>query len=197
MNPRLEELRKRLMPSETTGSSDAIFTRSSQPAPANRSKQAAISGAEAAEWSSDAQGPAEPIPQQKIDNEYDRVGLDKTHSIDQQAQVVASLFEPARRYRERLSSSLDSIRALHVELGVLSQSVEPLGALHNQIVDFLNAIQGQLADMAKSLEEARSLRLQLSELVQDLDAGSELQSQIYDLSKALSVALESARTKGN
>ena len=71
------------------------------------------------------------------------------------------------------------------KIGVLSQSFEPLSALHDQIVDFLTAIQAQLADMAKSLEASQSLRLQLSELVQALDAGSELQSQIQGLSKAL------------
>ena len=66
MSPRLEELRKRLMPSEATGSSDAIFTRSLQSAPAEPSKQA-INPADAAEWNSDAQGPppAEPIAHQK------------------------------------------------------------------------------------------------------------------------------------
>jgi hypothetical protein len=201
MNPRLEELRKRLMPSETTGateSSDAIFTRSFQSPPAERSKQA-ISPADAAEWNSDAQGPppAEPVAHQKLDNEDGQGAVDTTNSMDQRAEIVATLFEPARRYREHLSSSFESIRTLHVDLGALAQSVEPLGALHNQVIDFLNAIQTQLGEMAKSLEAAKALRLQLSELVQALDAGSELQSQTYELSKALGVALQAERTKGN
>jgi len=51
--------------------------------------------------------------------------------------------------------------------------------------------------MAKSLEAAKALRLQLSELVQALDAGSELQAQTYELSKALGMALQADRTKGN
>ncbi len=66
-----------------------------------------------------------------------------------------------------------------------------------QVVDFLSAIQAQLADMAKSLEAAKALRLQLSELVQALDAGTELQAQTYELLKALGVALQANRTKGN
>jgi hypothetical protein len=197
MNPRLEELRKRLMPSEATGSSDAIFTRNFQSAPAERSNQA-ISPA-AAEWNSDAQGPppAEPVAHQKLDNAHDLASVDKVKSIDQRAQIVATLFEPARRYRERLSTSFDSIRTLHVEVGVLAQSVEPLSALHNQVIDFLNDIQTQLGEMAKSLEAAKALRLQLSELVQALDARSELQSQTYEHSKALGVALQAERTKSN
>src|SRR4029077_8084153 len=199
MNPRLEELRKRLMPSEATGSSDAIFTRSSQSAPAERSKQAISPAADAAEWNSDAQGPppAEPVAHQKLDNEDGQAAVDTTNSMDQRAEIVATLFEPARRYRERLSSSFESIRTLHVDLGALAQSVEPLGALHDQVIDFLNAIQTQLGEMAKSLEAAKALRLQLSELVQALDAGSELQSQTYELSKALGVALQAERTRGN
>jgi hypothetical protein len=202
MNPRLEELRKRLMPSEatpTTGGSDAIFTRGSQSAPAERSKQPAVSAPEAAEWNSDAPGqsPAEPVAQQRLDKEDGQAAVDITKSMDQRAQIVATLFEPARRYRERLSTSFESIRTLHVDLGVLAQTFEPLGVLHDQVIDFLNAIQAQLAEMAKSLEAAKALRLQLSELVQALDAGSELQSQTYELSKALGVALKAERTKGN
>jgi hypothetical protein len=199
MNPRLEELRKRLLPSEPAGSSDAIFARSSQAAAIDHSKQPAVSAAEAAERNSDAQGPpsAEPATEKKPDNENGRVAVDVAKSMDQRAQTVAALFEPARRYRERLSNSFDSIRTLHAELGVLAQSFEPLGVLHDQVVDFLNAIQAQLADMAKSLEAAKALRLQLSELVQALDAGSELQAQTYELSKALGIALQADRTKGN
>src|ERR1700740_2268377 len=96
MNPRLEELRKRLMPSEATGSSDAIFTRSSQSPPTERSKQA-IGPADAAEWNSDAQGPppAEPVAHQKLDNEDGQAAVDTTNSVDQRAEIVATLFEPA------------------------------------------------------------------------------------------------------
>src|ERR1700741_5264735 len=160
MNPRLEELRKRLMPSEATGSSDAIFTRSSQPPPPQRSNQP-TGPADAAEWNSDAQGPppAEPVAHQKLDNEDGQAAVDTTNSVDQRAEIVVTIFETARLYRERLSSSFESIRTLHVDLGALAQSVEPLGALHNQVIDFLNAIQTQLGDMAKSLEAAKALRM--------------------------------------
>jgi hypothetical protein len=199
MNPRLEELRKRLLPSESVANPDAIFTSSSQAAATDRSKQTARSAAEAAQRNSDTQGlqPAEPSTEQRPDNEDGQMAVDVAKSTDQRVQTVAALFEPARRYRERLSNSFDSIRTLHVELGVLARSFEPLGMLHDQVVDFLNAIQAQLADMAKSLEAAKALRLQLSELVLALDAGSELQAQTYELSKALGVALQADRTKGN
>src|SRR5712692_5842337 len=176
MNPRLEELRKRLLPTEPAANPDSIFTRSSQSAATDRSKHTASSAAEAAERNSDTQGlqAAEPTAEQRSDNEDGQVAADVAKSTDQRAQTVAALFEPARRYRERLSNSFDSIRTLHVELGVLAQSFEPLGVLHDQVDAFLNAIQAQRADMAKSREAAKALRLQLSELVQALDAGSEL-----------------------
>ena len=202
MNPRLEELRKRLLPSAPAGSSDSVFARSSPSAAIAPPEQPVITAPETAGWNSNAQGPppAEPVTEQKPNNEGGQVVVDVAKSMDQRAQsaqIVATLFEPARRYRERLSNSCESIRTLHVELGVLAQSFEPLGILHDEVVDFLNAVQTQLAEMAKSLEAAKELRLQLSELVQALDAGSELQTQTYELSRALGVALQAERTKGN
>src|SRR5258705_13020584 len=118
MIPRLEDLRKRLLPSfEPAGSSDAIFARSSQAAAIDRSKQPGTSGAEAAERNSDAQGPppVEPVAEQKPDNEDGHA---------RRGARIATRFEPAG---------------------------PPLGMLPGQVVDFLIAIQTQLAHMAKSL----------------------------------------------
>ena len=200
MNPRLEELRKRLMPSEPAASSDTVFARNSQSAAIERPKRPAASNAEATEQDADARSPqsVEPVAEQKPDNDdVQQMATDVTKTTDERAQIIATLFEPARLYRERLSNSFESIRTLHVELGALAQSFEPLGVMQRQVVDFLNAIQTQLAEMAKSLEAAKALRLQLSELVKVLDAGSDLQAQTYELSKALVVALQADRKKGN
>jgi hypothetical protein len=199
MNPRLEELRKRLMPSEPAASSDTVFARNSESAAIDRSKRPAVSNAEVTEQDADARSPqpAEPVAEQKPDNDDAQMATDVAKTTDERAQIVATLFEPARLYRERLSNSFESIRTLHVELGALAQSFEPLGVMQRQVVDFLNAIQTQLAEMAKSLEAAKALRLQLSELVKVLDAGSDLQAQTYELSKALVVALQADRKKGN
>ena len=199
MNPRLEELRKRLMPSEPAASSDTVFARNSQSAAIERPKRPAVGNAEATEQEADARSPqpAEPVAEQKPDNDDAQMATDVAKTSDERAQIIAALFEPARLYRERLSNSFESIRTLHVELGALAQSFEPLGVMQRQVVDFLNAIQTQLAEMAKSLEAAKALRLQLSELVKVLDAGSDLQTQTYELSKALVVALQADRKKGN
>ena len=147
----------------------------------------------------DAQSPqpAEPVAEQQPDNHDAEMATDVAKATDERTQIIATLFEPARLYRERLSNSFESIRTLHVELGALAESFEPLGVMQRQVVDFLNAIQTQLAEMAKSLEAAKALRLQLSELVKVLDAGSDLQAQTYELSKALVVALQADRKKGN
>src|SRR5579863_3647414 len=199
MNPRLEELRTRLMPSEPAASSDTVFARNSQPAAIERPKRPAVGNAEASVQDTDAQSPqpAEPVVEQKPDNDDAQMATDVAKATDERTQIIATLFEPARLYRERLSNSFESIRTLHVELGALAQSFEPLGVMQRQVVDFLNAIQTQLAEMAKSLEAAKALRLQLSELVKVLDAGSDLQAQTYELSKALIVALQGDRKKGN
>src|SRR5260370_615887 len=130
MNPRLEELRKRLMPSEATGGSDAIFTRNSQSAPADRSKQPPVGAAEAAEWKSDAQvpPPGEAVAHQKLDNEDGQASPDKAKSMDQRAQIVATPFEPARRYRERLSTTCKSIRTGSCSsLSCASKPLRPAG----------------------------------------------------------------------
>jgi len=101
------------------------------------------------------------------------------------AQGVAALFEPARRYRDRVALSFEAIGALRAELEVLVQSVEPLKGLQDQIIKIFDSVRAQLADLAMSLEAAKALRLQLSGLVQTLDAGTELEAQIQELSRTL------------
>jgi hypothetical protein len=111
------------------------------------------------------------------------------------ARVVAAFFEPARRYRDRVSLSFEATRALRAELDVLAQSVEPLKGLQDRIIEILDSIRGQLADLAMSLEAATALRLQLSALVQTLDAGTELEAQIHELSRVLGAVLQTKPAK--
>src|SRR5260370_8525430 len=110
MNPRLEELRKRLLPSEPAANPDAIFTRSSQSAATDRSKQTPISAVEAAERNSDTQSlqPAEPVAEQRPDSEDGQVAEDAPKSMDQRTQTFAALFEPPPRSRQQLPTSFHS-----------------------------------------------------------------------------------------
>src|ERR1700676_5148945 len=112
------------------------------------------------------------------------------------ARNVAALFEPARRYRDRVSLSFEATGALRGELDLLAQSVEPLKGLEDRIIEILDSIRAQLADLAMSLEAAKALRLQLSALVQALDAGTELEAQIHELSRVFAVfAAKTAKDK--
>src|SRR5947207_996965 len=124
MNPRLEELRKRLMPSEPAASSDTVFARNSQSGAIDGSKSPAVGNDEATEQDADARSPqpAEPVAEHKPDNDDAQMATDVAKTTGERAQIVATLFEPARLYRERLSNSFESIRTLHVELGSLAQS---------------------------------------------------------------------------
>ena len=111
----------------------------------------------------------------------------KNHSRRISPWNVAAFFEPAHRYRNRVSLSFEAIRALRGELDLLAQSVEPLKGLKDRIVEILDSIRAQLADLAMSVEAAKALRLQLSALVQALDAGTELEAQIHELSTVFAV----------
>ncbi len=200
MNPRLEQLRKRLLtPVPSTGAPNTIFSSSPESPTADSSEQPlSSSDVTAAEQDADVESPArtESAGEQSASKDS-KTAASALKPADQLAQSVVMLFEPARRYRERVSLSIESLRGLHVELGVLAQSFEPLKEIHGKVLDFLNALRVQLADTAMSLEAAKALRLQLSELVQVLDTETELQSQIYELSRALSVTLQGAGPENN
>jgi hypothetical protein len=202
MNPRLEQLRKRLLtPVPSGGTPNTIFSHSGESSAVESTEQPSSgSDATASEQLADAdemvraEATAEPSPDKDA-----RIATGELKPADQLAQSVAILFEPARRYRERVSLAIESLRGFHVELGVLAQSFEPLREIHSRVVEFLNALRVQLADTAMSLEAAKALRLQLAELVQALETESELQAQIYELSRALGVTLQGtgAGSEGN
>jgi len=66
-----------------------------------------------------------------------------------------------------MSLSFEATRALRTDLDVLAQSVEPLKGLQDRIIEILDSIRAQLADLAMSLEAAKALRMQLSAPVQN------------------------------
>jgi cell shape-determining protein MreC len=75
------------------------------------------------------------------------------------------------------------------------QSVEPLKGLQDQIIEILDYVRAELADLAMSTETAKALRLQLSALVQTLEAGTELETQIQDLSRVLGAVFQAQTAK--
>jgi hypothetical protein len=190
MNPRLEQLRKRyLNPPMPSGGSGAYTRgpRSIDPEPSEEEMAASEVQADAQNLNTQESAPMDVMVEKNSDNKdgQDSPPAAEAVATDNLGQGIATLFEPARRYRDRVSLSFESIRSLQTELGTLAQAFEPLKGLQGQIYEVLNTIRAQLGDLAMSLEAAKALRLQLSELVDSLETGAELQTQIHELSKAL------------
>ena len=94
-----------------------------------------------------------------------------------------------------MSLSFEATRVLRAELNVLAQSVEPLTGLQDWIIEMLDSIRAQLADLAMSLEAAKALRLQLSALIETLDTGTELEAQIHEESRVLGAVFQTKTAK--
>ena len=105
-------------------------------------------------------------------------------------RAIAALFEPARRYRERVSRSLEAIQALRMELQVLAETVDPLRGLESGVMEIVEMLRTQLSDLAMTMEAAKALRLQLSVLSAAPEAGAELESKIRELSNTLNAGLD-------
>ena len=184
MNPKLEQLRKRYVnPSPSPDASD-VYTlgpRSTAAEPAEEQPTIVDDM-----HSPVSPGPA-PVAALAEQNRKDgQPAIEEPQSTDL-VRNVAAFFEPAHRYHNRVSLSFEATRALRGELDLLAQSVEPLKGLKDRIVEILDSIRAQLADLAMSVEAAKALRLQLSALVQALDTGTELEAQIHELSTVFAV----------
>jgi hypothetical protein len=195
MNPKLEQLRKRYVNPSPSPDASGVYTlgpRSIVTQPTE--EQPTISDTNADMHSPVSQGPA-PVAALAEQNRKDgQSAIVEPQPMDLARHVMA-FFEPARRYRDRVSLSVEATRALSAELDVLAQSVEPVKGMQDRIIEILDSIRAQLADLAMSLEAAKALRLQLSALVQTLDAGTVLEAQIHELSRALGAVLQTKTAK--
>ena len=195
MNPKLEQLRKRYVnPSRSPDASGvyALGPRSMAAEPTE--EQPTIIDTHVDMHSPVSQGAA-PVAALAEQNLKDgQPALEEPQPTDL-ARDVAAFFEPGRRYRDRVSLSFEATRALRAELDLLAQSVEPLTGLQDRIIEMLDSIRAQLADLAMSLEAAKALRLQLSALIQTLDTGTELEAQIHELSRVLGAVFQTKTAK--
>ena len=95
MNPRFEELRKRLIV-EPAARSDTVFARNSQSAAIERlngpRKQCR---SQRAGYRRASPQPAEPVAEQKPDNEDAQMATDVAKATDERTQIIPALFEPA------------------------------------------------------------------------------------------------------
>jgi hypothetical protein len=193
MNPKLEQLRKRYANPSAPPDASGAYTLGPRSITADHPEaQPAISDTNADTHSPVSQRPA-PAAGIAEHNKKDGKPANEELPPTDLARDVAALFEPARRYRDRVALSFEAIRALRTELNVLVQCVEPLKGLQDRIIEIFDSIRAQLADLAMSVEAAKALRVQLSGLVQTLDAGTELEVQIHELSRVLD-GLSQAKT---
>jgi hypothetical protein len=195
MNPKLEQLRKRYVNPGPSPDASGVYTLGPRSVAAESTEEEpTIIDTNVDMHSPVSQGPA-PVAVLAEQNRKDgQPAIEEPQPTDL-ARHVAAFFEPARRYRDRVSLSFEATRALRAELDVLAQSVEPLKGLQDRIIEILDSIRAQLADLAMSLEAAKALRLQLSALVQTLDAGTELEAQIHELSRVLGAVFQTKTAK--
>jgi hypothetical protein len=185
MNPKLEQLRKRLANPSAPPDASGVYTLGPLSIAADHAEeQPAISDTNADMRSTVSQRPA-PVAGIAEQNKKDgQQAIEELQPTDL-TRDVAALFEPARRYRDRVAHSFEAIRALRAEIHLLEQSAAPLKGLQDRIIEILDSIRAQLADLAMSVEAAKALRVELSGLVQTLEAGTELDAQIHELSRVL------------
>jgi hypothetical protein len=195
MNPKLEQLRKRYVNPGPSPDASGVYTLGPRSVAAESTEeQPTIIDTNVDMHSPVSQEPAAVATLAEQNRKDGQPSIEEPQPTDL-ARRVAAFFEPARRYRDRVSLSFEATRALRAELDVLAQSVEPLKGLQGRIIEILDSIRAQLADLAMSLEAAKALRLQLSALVQTLDAGTELEAQIHELSRVLGPVFQTKTAK--
>ena len=196
MNPKLEQLRKRYANPSAQPDASGVYTLGPHSiTPDHAEGQPTISDTNADTHSPVIQRPAPAAGIAEQNKKDGQPAIEELQPTDL-TRDVAALFEPARRYRDRVAHSFEAIRALRAEIYMLEQSAEPLKGLQDRIIEILDSIRAQLADLATSVEAAKALRLQLSELVQTLDAGTELDAQIHELSRVLAGVSPAKAAKG-
>jgi len=185
MNPKLEQLRKRYANPSASPDASGVYTLGPRSIMADHTEeQPTISDTNADPHSPLSQELASAVGIAEHNKKDGQPGIEELQPTDL-ARNVEALFEPARLYRDRVALSFEAIRALGAEIRVLEQSAEPLKGLQDQIIEIVDSVRAQLADLAMSIEAAKALRLQLSAAIQTLDAGTELEAQIHELSKVL------------
>lgn len=106
--------------------------------------------------------------------------------INQLARSTLELCQPLQNFGDRLrklSKAFFSMRTFREDLNTLAESFEPIGTLNKQIVQLERAIQAQIAEVAVTLESAKTVRSRIAELEQSVDLVSELETQFLEVSR--------------
>jgi len=102
--------------------------------------------------------------------------------------------EDFRDHMRKLSNCFASVRTLQNDLGILTESFDPVRALHREVVRLSDDVRIRLTKVARSLEPINALRTNVVEIVQILEDATALQAQFYDLSKTFDPTLQATGT---
>ena len=175
MNPKLEELRRRFLPSTDPPAPtlETIFKRGpqvSQGAGPSEQLPAANSTEPRGTLTTQNSAQAEPFAEKVTDNGNRQVAVEEPKSVDQLGQAIAKLFEPAQRCKEQLAEiahASDSIKELARSVLELFEPLEGFrDHMRRRSNSFasMRAFQDDLGVLAESFEPVKALHQQVIQL---------------------------------
>ena len=194
MNPKLEELRRRYVNQGRVAEAPEPYTLGPSSIAAEHAERP-MSDTHDAQTNSSAHQNPPPDSGTGVQSKDGQESLGAPQSTDV-ARAIAALFEPARRYRERVSRSFEAVHALRAELQVLAEAVDPLRRVEGGILEIVDMLRTQLSDLAMTIEAAKALRQQLSVLGQAPEAAYELEAKIRELSDTFNVSIDEKSSNG-
>ena len=213
MNPKLEELRKRLLaPPPGAPPPDTIFSSSSQlsPEPVSLEQPTPADSGESAE-PGDAlvagSPPAASLAEQVTANRDREIALDEAKLVNRAGQAIDKLFEPARRSSDGLADIAKASDALLQLTGSAFGLFESLKDFRDHMRKLSNSFgsmrtfQNDLGVLAESFEPVRALhhevvrladsvRIRLAQVARSLEPANALRAHAAELAQILENATE-------
>jgi hypothetical protein len=206
MNPKLEELRRRLLPpTPDAAPSDTILSNSSLASPAPREQQPltdVASSTEPEEARNTESSPQVESLREEITKSSDGQTAIEVRSFKKLDQAIDQLFKPAQRCREKLTEIAKSSDFFHQLAGStigLFESLEEFGdhmrKLSNSFAT-MRAFQHDLGALAESFDPVRALhhevvglsdgiRIRLAQVARSLEPANALRIQAAELTQVL------------
>ena len=214
MNPKLEELRRRLLaPPPGAPPPDTIFSRSPQlsPEPASREQPTPAGSAEAAEPGdalvAEGSPPAESPAEQVTANRDREIAVDEAKLVNRVGQAIDKLFEPAQRSSDGLADIAKASDAFLQLTGSAFGLFESLKDFRDNMRKLSNSFasmrtfQNDLGVLAESFEPVRALhhevvrladsvRIRLAQVARSLEPANDLRAHAVELAQILENATE-------
>jgi hypothetical protein len=215
MNPKLEELRRRFLPSTDPPAPtlETIFKRGPQVShgPGPSEQLPAANSAEPAEprgaLTSQSSPQAEPYSEQVTDYGNSQIAVEKPKSVDQLGQAIAKLFEPAQRCKKQLAEIAHASNSIKQLARSTLELFEPLESFRDHMRRLSNsfasirAFQDDLGVLAESFEPVKALHQQViqladavrthfAEVAASLEPANALRAQTAELAQILEAGTE-------